>query len=235
MRFERTAAAIVCIAVATPSEAATSIYSFSGTLDLTSDFGAGLPEWKFQVGQAFSGLISLDSNLITSQSVFTSGSTTVTRYYSPILSLSYTIDLPSGPYSYSPPSGSYSSYGVIQTAGSVTGSDFQWQNYPIPFDSNPFVPVPSASHVGPWVPHAHFLSTDFTVRFTDPDAVGWTQGREVLSGIVSGKVTYNLVSGPGFPPATVPESATWAMMILGFGVAGAALRRRNSLICKFAV
>ncbi len=34
------------------------------------------------------------------------------------------------------------------------------------------------------------------------------------------KVTINFASG-------VPEPATWAMMILGFGVAGAAVRRRH--------
>ena len=29
------------------------------------------------------------------------------------------------------------------------------------------------------------------------------------------------------PPSAVPEPATWAMMITGFGLAGTALRRRN--------
>ena len=36
-------------------------------------------------------------------------------------------------------------------------------------------------------------------------------------------------------PPPVPEPATWAMMLVGFGVTGAVLRRRNSLIVKFAV
>lgn len=33
------------------------------------------------------------------------------------------------------------------------------------------------------------------------------------------------------PGATVPEPATWAMMILGFGMVGAAMRRRQALAC----
>ncbi len=31
--------------------------------------------------------------------------------------------------------------------------------------------------------------------------------------------------------AGVPEPSTWAMMILGFGLAGAAVRRRRDLVC----
>lgn len=34
------------------------------------------------------------------------------------------------------------------------------------------------------------------------------------------------LTAQGFSPAVVPEPATWAMMILGFGVAGSLLRRR---------
>nr|WP_277600667.1 PEPxxWA-CTERM sorting domain-containing protein [Altericroceibacterium xinjiangense] len=58
------------------------------------------------------------------------------------------------------------------------------------------------------------------------------------SGIVGG--------GPGgfFPPSgggqvsspvtTIPEPQTWAMMILGMGMCGAALRRRNARIRREA-
>ncbi|MFN3513494.1 MAG: FxDxF family PEP-CTERM protein [Phenylobacterium sp.] len=37
-----------------------------------------------------------------------------------------------------------------------------------------------------------------------------------------------------FPSAAIPEPATWAMMIAGFGLAGAALRRRRSEHLAFA-
>jgi hypothetical protein len=37
----------------------------------------------------------------------------------------------------------------------------------------------------------------------------------------------NLVTGAGGPISAVPEPATWAMMIAGFGLAGSAIRRRR--------
>lgn len=36
--------------------------------------------------------------------------------------------------------------------------------------------------------------------------------------------------GPGPPPPSVPEPSAWALMILGFGIVGAAWRRRRALI-----
>ena len=38
--------------------------------------------------------------------------------------------------------------------------------------------------------------------------------------------SYNLVGTPP-PPGSVPEPATWAMMLLGFGGIGMAMRRRR--------
>ena len=40
--------------------------------------------------------------------------------------------------------------------------------------------------------------------------------------------------GGGNNPGGVPEPATWAMMLLGFGAIGAAMRRRQSMRVKFA-
>ena len=37
-----------------------------------------------------------------------------------------------------------------------------------------------------------------------------------------------------FTVADVPEPATWGLMLVGFGVTGAALRRRNSLVARIA-
>ena len=39
----------------------------------------------------------------------------------------------------------------------------------------------------------------------------------------NGSITYSVISA-------VPEPASWAMMIAGFGLAGAALRRRGTIV-----
>lgn len=39
--------------------------------------------------------------------------------------------------------------------------------------------------------------------------------------------SYGDVVGSPAPPAPVPEPGTWALVTVGFGLAGAALRRRN--------
>ena len=48
-----------------------------------------------------------------------------------------------------------------------------------------------------------------------------TMGAGLLTGLVTARVT------PVTVAAAVPEPATWAMMLMGFGVIGAALRRRR--------
>jgi hypothetical protein len=53
--------------------------------------------------------------------------------------------------------------------------------------------------------------------------------REVTTGPATGNgalFNFNLVVGPAAAP--VPEPSTWAMMLLGFGLVGAALRRRGA-------
>jgi hypothetical protein len=39
--------------------------------------------------------------------------------------------------------------------------------------------------------------------------------------------------GPSLPPPSVPEPASWAMMLVGFGIAGIALRSRRTKL-RFA-
>lgn len=53
-----------------------------------------------------------------------------------------------------------------------------------------------------------------------PDGVSWKSASGVL---------FTTLEGPGGGVGGVPEPATWAMLILGFGVVGAAARRQRAL------
>lgn len=55
-------------------------------------------------------------------------------------------------------------------------------------------------------------------------------------GLIGGRYTYTLPSDTVtvFVPGGVPEPATWAMLIMGFGVVGGALRRRARMAFRFA-
>jgi hypothetical protein len=41
--------------------------------------------------------------------------------------------------------------------------------------------------------------------------------------------TFNIAARDAFRVGVVPEPATWAMMIIGFGAAGSVLRRRRTV------
>ena len=56
----------------------------------------------------------------------------------------------------------------------------------------------------------------------------------VASGSNPGQETYNL-DNLRFAAGAVPEPATWAMLILGFGVIGGAMRTRQQAKVRFAV
>jgi hypothetical protein len=73
----------------------------------------------------------------------------------------------------------------------------------------------------------------------DPSEIGWTYnsstpgslfilGGDILGGPLPGSVAYrihdNLLTG------SVPEPATWAMMLVGFGLVGAGMRRRRQSV-----
>lgn len=55
----------------------------------------------------------------------------------------------------------------------------------------------------------------------------WTWG----TGATADSFTVNI--GPAVAPGAVPEPATWAMLILGFGAVGGALRRRKRPALKY--
>jgi hypothetical protein len=56
---------------------------------------------------------------------------------------------------------------------------------------------------------------------------GWQAGADESWGVDNLTVTARLVDNPG--PGGVPEPGAWALMILGFGGAGAVMRRRAAL------
>lgn len=62
------------------------------------------------------------------------------------------------------------------------------------------------------------------------DAMGWNVNFNVLA-----NPTYRFNTAQVYAAATaVPEAGTWGMMILGFGLAGAAMRRRQKVSVSFA-
>ena len=67
----------------------------------------------------------------------------------------------------------------------------------------------------------------FTVRFSDP--AHWPPQAETIDGIISGRITS--FSAAEDDVAAVPEPATWALMIVGFGAIGSAMRRRQRPRC----
>lgn len=58
-------------------------------------------------------------------------------------------------------------------------------------------------------------------------SLGWWFAADILDGATGG--TYNVAAKDAFLQTVVPEPGTWALMILGFGGAGAALRRQRRL------
>lgn len=72
---------------------------------------------------------------------------------------------------------------------------------------------------------AHTAST-LSLEFRASGA-GWQAGSDEGFGVDNVVLTYDGVRNPN--PNAVPEPATWALMISGFGLAGATLRRRRAL------
>lgn len=72
------------------------------------------------------------------------------------------------------------------------------------------------------------LSTGTGNHFTSNDG-GWWFAADIYDGATG--QTYNIAARDAFgPTGAVPEPTTWALMIMGFGSAGAMLRRRRAAI-----
>ncbi|MBX3483692.1 PEPxxWA-CTERM sorting domain-containing protein [Phenylobacterium sp.] len=79
----------------------------------------------------------------------------------------------------------------------------------------------------PFMSFAHTAST-FTLAIRASGA-GWQGAGDEAWGIDNIAITYDGVRDTPPPGPGVPEPATWAMMIVGFGAAGAMLRRRRTI------
>ncbi len=234
--------------------AAEATYRFSGTISSLAT-PENTPEWQFATGQRFTGTLVYDPDRIESSFDFidTPG-WRLTAYRSPLVSLRYSVELPSGRYDYDVPTQALTgSANQLVAVGRGTdgwnGIDVRTQNYPIGWTSNPpSMPVPPSAYVGALNPHSAFLSMNvfgvtgivpadgadidlvqlyaitggfFSVRFSD--SYLWETGVERIDGVFGGNLDSfeRVVTG-------VPEASTWAMFILGFGLAGMTMRRRRA-------
>ena len=74
---------------------------------------------------------------------------------------------------------------------------------------------------------------NLTIQFNDPNFERWTTAP---TGLLAGQYTLTIMGNTGpdgvmgghIDIQAIPEPATWAMMLLGFGAAGFMLRRRRS-------
>jgi hypothetical protein len=86
--------------------------------------------------------------------------------------------------------------------------------------------APSKSQFGimdPTVAHGQ-MSTVTALDLAAMDAIGWNTRTDVLANPGYGFSSSNIYS------STVPEPAAWALMIVGFGLVGTAVRRRRAAV-----
>lgn len=62
------------------------------------------------------------------------------------------------------------------------------------------------------------------------DAMGWNLNLDILQNLDYKMTTSQILTNYLSAQAAVPESSTWAMMIVGFGFVGASLRRRETKV-----
>jgi hypothetical protein len=255
----RTTAIVACLlaSVASPAAAAEMIYGFSGQIDsAVLSEGSVNPEWAFADGRIFSGTFGYDPSRITVSEVnFGSAfGADFSRYFSPITSLTYTIQTPNGPFTYSPPittlSGWPATFALVRSGlGLDNAVALNAFNYPASFTGQDPAPVPASGLVGPYYAHSTVVS------FSGPPGYFTNPGPNInfaAMGSGLGTTTYGNLSirfsdpklwAPGQERidglvsgyitslrliSAVPEPSTWLMMILGVGVVGLGLRARRA-------
>ncbi|MEA3263022.1 MAG: PEPxxWA-CTERM sorting domain-containing protein [Pseudomonadota bacterium] len=255
----RATAFVACLlaSAASPTLAAEKIYTFSGQLNFAALFEGSLnPDWGFADGQSFSGTFGYDpSRISVSQVNFASAfGADFSRYFSPITSLTYTIQTPNGPFTYSPPittlSGSPATFALVRSGlGLDNAVALNAFNYQASFTGQDPVPVPASGLVGPYYAHSTVVSFSGPPGyFTNPGpninfaAMGSGLGTTTYGNLAirfsdpklwapgqergDGLVLGNITSLRMI--SVVPEPSTWLMMILGIGVVGLGLRARRS-------
>lgn len=78
------------------------------------------------------------------------------------------------------------------------------------------------------------LATNTTSPFARSLSVTLGAGEAIGFGIGNGGTFFNDSTGVSFTAAAVPEPASWALMIMGFGAVGFAMRRRPRTAVTFA-
>jgi hypothetical protein len=66
------------------------------------------------------------------------------------------------------------------------------------------------------------------------DAMGWNLNQDILQNLNYAKSTSSILQDYINSTTAVPEASTWAMMLVGFAVTGAALRHRRRVTVSFA-
>jgi hypothetical protein len=255
----RTTAIVACLlaSVASPVVAAEKIYAFSGKVNFASLFdGSTNPDWGFADGQTFTGTFGYDADRITNSipGYISDPNWTLSYYFSPLTSLTYTIQTQKGAYSYSVPIttlGGAPATAVLVASGTTgwNGTEFRASNYPASWTGQPPVPVPGSAYVGPYYPHSTFLSFTGMPGVLNSTAPNFNLDALLaqLGSGVSGNFSVRFSDPSLWPPgqehidgivlgnverisliSAVPEPSTWLMMILGVGVVGLGLRARRA-------
>lgn len=192
------------------------------------------PAGTIRIGDRFTLEATFDTSTAELQSLF-DADPTVNIYYLPGASISVRI----GSYTsaFSPPfslGASFQLWDNRQSVGEVDSQSFSSFNYNIqrpPFDVGAGLRSESVDLyafdfsararsndlISQLSPYSAFLSKSLTYGLLNSDANLFVQ------------VSADLAEAELTQVAAVPEPATWAMLIIGFGLIGSALRRRVSL------
>jgi hypothetical protein len=70
------------------------------------------------------------------------------------------------------------------------------------------------------------------IVYGSPCGDGCVQATENTSFVIDNVIVDNVVQAPDPPPPGVPEPGEWALMLVGFGLAGATLRHRRTIAAQ---